>query len=91
MVRKQIYIEDRQEALLKRLSARLRISEAQLIRQGIDRCVEGEIPRERRLKAWKEIQAFIGRRMAQGTAPQSSRAWTRQELYDERWDRRRAK
>ena len=91
MVRKQIYIEDRQETLLKRLSQRMGVSEAELIRRGIDQCAQVEVTRERRLKAWKEIQAFIARRMAQGPYPPKPRGWTRQELYDERWDRRHAK
>jgi hypothetical protein len=39
MVRKQIYIEPRQEALLKRLAQDQGVSEAELIRQAIDRRV----------------------------------------------------
>jgi len=37
MVRKQIYINRRQQALLKRLSEQRGISEAEIIRQAIDR------------------------------------------------------
>lgn len=34
MVRKQVYIEQRQEAILKRRAAQLGVTEAELIRQG---------------------------------------------------------
>ena len=37
MLRKQIYIEKRQQALLKRLAKKRGVSEAEIIRQAIDR------------------------------------------------------
>ncbi len=90
MVRKQIYIEDRQEALLKRLSQRLGVSEAELIRRGIDQCSQVEVTRQQSLKAWGEFKRYILKyRMAKPGAA-APRAWTREELYD-RWDRHHAK
>ena len=41
MVRKQIYIPKRQQLLLKRKAKAVGISEAELIRQAIDRNLEG--------------------------------------------------
>ena len=81
MIRKQIYIEDRQEALLKRLSQRLGVSEAELIRRGIDQCAQVEVTRERRTKAWEEIKNFIRQRMAKRTLPAAAHRWKREDLY----------
>ena len=44
MVRKQIYIEERHERLLKRISKARGVSEAELIRQAIERETVGEKP-----------------------------------------------
>lgn len=88
MVRKQIYIEERQEALLKRLSKSLGVPEAELIRRGIDQCAKVEVSRQRRLKAWEEMKKSIHRRMGKGPLPSVPRTWKREDLYD-RWERRR--
>ncbi len=44
MVRKQIYIQERHERLLKRISKARGVSEAELIRQAIERETVGESP-----------------------------------------------
>jgi transposase-like protein len=83
MVRKQIYIEPRQEEMLKRLARELGVAEAELIRQGIDQVARGRqvVPRDEH--AWEEEKAFIAKRRRLNV-PQTGRAWTRGELYDER-------
>ncbi len=86
MVRKQIYIEPRQEELLKRRAKELGLSEAELIRRGIDQISRVRVHRCFDREAWKEAKAFIEKRM-QITAPQTGRGWTREELYDERLER----
>jgi len=84
MVRKQVYIEPRQEELLKRRARELGVSEAELIRRGID-----QISRARALtipaswEAWEEAKALIRERM-QLKVPQTGRTWRRDELYDDR-------
>ncbi len=83
MVRKQIYIEPRQEQLLKRRAKDLGITEAELIRRGLDQVVRvpsGWLPD---LEAWEEEKAFIEQRKRL-KVPQTGRTWTREELYDER-------
>lgn len=86
MVRKQVYLEPRQEEWLKRQAAQLGVAEADLIRQGIDhlRRVPVAWPPDR--QAWNEARAMIERRLAR-TVPQTGRAWTRDELYDDRLQR----
>lgn len=41
MVRKQVYIEQRQHVLLKRMAKILRVPESVIIRQGIDQALQG--------------------------------------------------
>ncbi len=88
MVRKQIYIEPRQEQLLKRRSRELAISEAEVVRRAIDQIsrISPVASSDLRLRAWEEEKAFIEQRM-QVTVPQTGRSWTRDELYDERLER----
>lgn len=86
MVRKQVYIEPRQEEFLKRRAREIGVSEAKLIRRGIDQVASagGALPPD--LQAWEEAKAFIAqhRRME---VPQTGRDWTRDELYEERLQR----
>ncbi len=86
MVRKQVYIEPEQEELLKRRARELGVTEAELIRRGVDqmsRVATTPVPDRR---AWEEAKAFIKKR-AKIVAPQTGRGWTRDELYDERLKR----
>ena len=86
MIRKQVYIEPRQEELLKRRARELGISEAELIRRGIDQISQVPIALAPYQRAWEEAKAFIEQRM-QMNVPQTGRSWTRDELYDERLER----
>ena len=80
MVRKQIYIEARQEALLKRRSKELHVSEAALIREGIDRALlESHGPPPDRA-AWEKELRYL-RSIKRSTHP-SPRRWTRDELHE---------
>jgi hypothetical protein len=86
-IRKQIYIEPEQEELLKRLAHDTGMSEAQIIRQAIDRHANELSQPARRERAWAEILAFINKRMEQGPvpgerAPEGPRTWRREDLYD---------
>jgi hypothetical protein len=88
MVRKQFYIQKRQDALLKRLSQARGLSEAEIIRQAIEREVAGipvqPIATDR--SAWQELVAFLEARQgsAAGGRPYQ---WNREEIYTEREDR----
>ncbi len=81
MVRKQVYIEPRQERRLKALAKQLGVKEAELIRQGIDRGLEGVARSRPDPAAWKEVERFILARMRKGPL-KGKRRWTREELYD---------
>lgn len=80
MVRKQVYIERRQDEMLKELSARLGLSEAALIRRGIDRCLQAERGPQPDLDLWDAEMEYMRGRLKQ-VAP-GEREWTRDDLYD---------
>lgn len=81
MVRKQIYIEPRQEALLKRLVRETGATESDLIRHAIDRQTQALLFPRRDLGAWQEERDFIRRLIEQGPVP-GERRWRREDLYE---------
>lgn len=81
MVRKQIYLDERQEGLLKRLSRRMGVSESELIRRGIERSLAVSLTPRADLRDWVEIKTFIRRRMAGGPVS-GPRKWRRDDLHD---------
>jgi hypothetical protein len=86
MIRKQIYVTAEQEALLKRSAKVLGVSEADVVRRGIELVGEpGRIFRPDP-KAWEELKRDM-RKRAQMDVPQTGRSWTREELYEDRMER----
>lgn len=79
-IRKQIYIEARQEQLLKQLVKETGSTEAQLIRQAIDRHTGSFLP-QCDMRAWEEERAFIEQLMQEGPAP-GRRTWKREDLHE---------
>ncbi len=83
MIRKQVYIESRQETTLKQQARNLGITEAEVIRRAIDRQMISVRLGAKDLKAWERERAFITKRMAKGTAS-GGRQWKREDAYEER-------
>ena len=81
MVRKQVYIEPRQDVLLKRLARETDVTEAEIIRQAIDRQTKALFFPRRDLSAWQEERAFIDRLIEQGPVD-GGRSWRREDLYE---------
>jgi hypothetical protein len=87
MIRKQVYIEARQEEALKRKASELSLSEADLIRRGIDQL---DAPRGRTVgdcEAWTAAMRIMSQRAARAepaAKPPTDRGWKRDDLYDER-------
>ncbi len=80
-VRKQVYIEPHQEALLKRLAAELGVTEAEIIRRAIDAHMRvWRFPR-RNLAAWEKERAFIENLIHQGPVA-GRRTWQREDLHE---------
>jgi len=93
MVRKQIYIQERHERLLKRISRARGVSEAELIRQAIERETVGERPLlTPDQEAWDKVLRFAKSRKVLHPRTRPYR-WNRLDAYEEREKRftRRAK
>lgn len=84
MVRKQIYLEAAQDAILKQRAQELGVSEASLIR----RCLESvgdqmhSLPLDK--QAWSDELAFLKARLQTVLSRAGRRTWTREDLYAER-------
>jgi hypothetical protein len=87
MLRKQIYIPRRQQVQLKRLAKARGVSEAEVIRQAIEREVLLTASRSAAndRSALEEFLRFGASRRA--TDDTTGRTWIRDELYDERLSR----
>lgn len=85
MIRKQVYIAPEQERTLKRLAKQRGVTEAELIRDGIDHiAVAPHRPTDR--SAWQREERFI-REKRMFDVPQTGRGWTREDIYEERLGR----
>jgi predicted DNA-binding protein len=82
-VRKQVYIEPRQDELLKHWAEETGKSEAEIVREALDRWMASEARRREAEAAWEEVVDFAEERAAEGAIP-GGRTWTREELYEER-------
>ena len=88
MVRKQLYLPRKQDLLLKRLAKRRGISEAEVIRQALEREVEQVTPAiQDSTAAWEKISRFVEKRSAMLIGKGQPVHWNRQELYEERESR----
>jgi hypothetical protein len=83
MIRKQIYIESRQEITLKQQARALGITEAEVIRRAIDRQMISVRLGTRDPKAWDREKAFIVKRMAKRPTS-GGRQWKRDDAYEEK-------
>ena len=82
MIRKQVYIEPRQNRSLKRLARQAGKIESEVIREALDRLAEGTEREKERLKAWEEEKRFIRDWIAKGPVPGGGRTWKREDLHE---------
>ena len=83
MIRKQIYIQPEQDALLKARAKTLGVTEAELVRRGIDALMSSnDMLADERQKAWDRELEFMRSRI-DPQAVQRPRNWTRQEICDD--------
>jgi hypothetical protein len=82
MIRKQIYIEPKQDRALKAEAKRLGVSEAEVIRRRLDGGEE-RVDGPKDPEAWGRLRKAIEERMKLDV-PQRPRFWTRDELYEDR-------
>lgn len=88
-IRKQIYLGKHQDAMLKRLAKARGLSEAEIIRQALDREFnQGTRSRKQRdPEAWARARRVMLALQAQGPLPNHPRSWRREDLYKERMSR----
>ena len=82
-IRKQIYLEPRQNKSLKRQAKAQGVSEAEIIRRKIDAPSATEFRSKTNPAALRIFLDLAKRRMAQGPIS-GGRRWKREELYEER-------
>ena len=89
MIRKQIYIEPHQEAILKRMAELRGTSEAEIVRQAINRQAGTEAPHTLPLdpQAWEEARRFMLELRAKGPSTERSHIGNREDLYNDRMRR----
>jgi hypothetical protein len=89
LLRKQIYINKRQQILLKRLAKERGLSEAEIIRQAIDREATSStpVPFLNSQESWDEMVAFMRSLAGRRDQFREPLRWDRAELYEERLDR----
>lgn len=89
MIRKQIYLEQRQYERIKRLAKIRGVSEAEIIRQAIDQNTQlGSQALPPNTKAWEEALAFMRGLYEQGPSGESSsHHWQREDAYQDRLSR----
>lgn len=82
MKRKQVYVEEEQERLLKRRSKEIGVSESELIRRGIELACRDTSSLPLDHAAWEEELRFMDK-LSKIKVPQAAnRGWTRDELYE---------
>lgn len=83
MVRKQVYIYKQQEAQLKKISEARGVSEAEIVRQAVEREVTQALGSHHDENAWAKILAFVDGKSKQA-APGKPYQFRRQDAYKER-------
>ena len=86
MVRKQVYIEPRQDRLLKQWAEEMGRTEAEIVREALDQWMESEEQRRDARAAWEKEREFIETRIGEGPIA-GGRTRTREALYEERLSR----
>jgi hypothetical protein len=85
MIRKQVYLERRQDRMLKRRASQRGVTEAELIREALDRVDAGAVVRQRTGDADAARVALAFMRSLAGRAQATKgRTWTRESLYEDR-------
>jgi hypothetical protein len=87
MIRKQVYIEQRHERMLKRRAGQRGVTEAELIREALDSAETSVVTSRRRdadPSAGRMAIAFMRSLSAERRPVRHSRTWTRESLYEDR-------
>ena len=80
-IRKQVYLETEQDELLKQIARATGVTQAEIIRNAIDRHAHVSSSPRRDLAAWYREREFLNRLIQRGPVS-GSRRWTREELHE---------
>ena len=87
MIRKQVYIEERHDRLLKHRAKQRGVTEAEIIREALDQTEirgdrsGGHIPNPESIRKVVSFMRSLAKRRRKAPA---GRTWTREELYEDR-------
>jgi hypothetical protein len=85
MVRKQIYIQDRQERLLRRIAETRGVSQAEVVRQAIEGQAAGPgSAAGTNPIAWAQALDFMRSLQERSASDRKLHRWSREELYEDR-------
>lgn len=86
MIRKQVYLEPRQDRMLKRRASQRGVTEAEIMREALDRLDVRPVARRRDVDvdAARQALAFMRSLAARGNRAPKGRTWTRESLYEDR-------
>lgn len=90
MIRKQVYLEERHDRMLKRRARQRGVTEAEIIRHALDMVEIGGSGRPRQTPdpvAGRKAVAFMRSLQARRRRASAARSWTRESLYQDRIDR----
>ncbi len=83
LIRKQLYLEPAQEALVKEWAAQRGLSEAEVVREALTfYAASARLRLPRNPAAWEEEKAFLKAQVRQGTVL-GRREWAREDLYED--------
>lgn len=82
LIRKQLYITQKQESLLKKKAAELGKTEAEIVREALDSNVYTIDYPKKSAEKWQEEMIFIETRKTGKSVGQKDRSWQREELYE---------
>ena len=84
MIRKQVYIEERHDRLLKHRARQRGVTEAEIIREALDRADVGDSRAVSDPAAGRKAISFMRSLARRRRKAPAGRGWTRESLYDER-------
>jgi hypothetical protein len=84
MIRKQVYIEPRQEKMLKRRANQLGLTQAKIIREALDRIEHPAANRRRETDPAAAHRALTFMRSLASPPSTGRRTWARESLYEDR-------
>jgi hypothetical protein len=89
MIRKQVYIQERQQAILRRVARKLGVSEATVVRQAIEGQFDAGETRYPApdARAWEKVLRSMRSAQRAGQHRARARKWKREDLYEDRLSR----